>query len=239
MKKNRRWLKISIMVFCLGALILFLIVRIINGFEDIQGSFSMDLPTTNSLPSEDSGILAEKYRAKLKVEEIINFKHRDHISVLLFNQRYHLIITKIALEKNASLKDILHETTESVDRTTGEVYSILDLDDSYEFQYRSSYIKPVSHIFITLSGDSLQSLKNDSVTRYHLLCKNLSIRFADKEAVDIYMTGKEKLLMAKPDRSMDLLFLKRGLRVYILIMTPVNPEINLSPDLLNDIVTGL
>jgi hypothetical protein len=238
MIKNRRGLKVLILVLCAGALVLFLTIKIINGFKDIQDSFSNDLPFTNSLPTEDSSIISKGYWNRIKVDKIINFKQRDPISVLLFDEKYYLIINKINLEKEKSLQTILHKTIEDVDRTTGEVYSILDLDNSYQFQYRSSAIKPVSQIFLTLSGDSLNSVWSDSIVSIHLIAADLSIRYADKSPIDIYVTGKELPLGFKIKRSVDLLVLKRGLQIYFLLMKPINSESKIAPELLYRIVTG-
>jgi hypothetical protein len=240
MKKNTRVLKVLIAVVCISGLVLFLTIKVINGFKDIHESFANDLPTTNSLPSEDSAIILKQYWEKIKVNKIINFKQRRPISLLFFDEKYYLIADKINLETEASMQDILHKTVESVDRTTGEVYSIFDFDDFYQFQYVSSNIRPVSSIFLTLSGDSIQTVINDSIARFNLLCNNLSIRFAANAPIYFYINRTQEISsLKKPARMFDLLILKRGLDVYFLAMTPRNPEARISPDLLYSITVGL
>ena len=59
-----------------------------------------------------------------------------------------------------------------------------------------------------------------------------AIRYADKAPIDIYVTGRELALGVKVKRPIDVLFLKRGFNIYFLMMTPINSESTIDPDLL-------
>lgn len=229
-------MKVLIIALCVVAFLLFAGIKIMNGFNDIQESFTNDLPMTYSILPEDSTLLEKNYWSKLKADKIVNFKNRAPISILSFDQKYYLIINKIAVGKAVSLQNILHETNKSTDRTVGEVYSVINLNESCQFQYRSSFIKPTSEIFLTLAGDSIQSIKGNNVVSYHLLCKDFSIRYLEKGAIDIYVTGKEMALGTKASKPMSMLFLKRGSKVYFLLMIPIDPNGTISPNLLYSIV---
>ena len=239
MAKNRK--KIRIIAICLfvSCILLFLILKVLNGFKKIQNSFSEDLPFTYSIPLEDSNLIARKYWSKMKVNKIAHSKERGPVSFLSFNKEYHLITYRIDLIKDVMLKDILHASIESVDRTTGTVYTVIDINDFCRFQYKASPAKPVSKIFLTVAGDSLQNVKNDSIESYHLLCDNFSIRYNENEPIDIFMVGQEIALGATTRIPMDLLFLKRNAAIYLLIMTPNDPKSVIASDLLFNIVMGI
>src|SRR5215475_14532331 len=144
MRRNRKAFTISTMALIAAGLIIFLAIKVKNGFSDMQESFNNDLPATYTIPEEDSTIIAKTYWSKLNAESIINFRQRFPISILTFDKIYYLIINKIQLNKDISLKEAIHKTDENTDRTTGEVYSIFNLGYSRQFQYRSSVTGPIS-----------------------------------------------------------------------------------------------
>jgi len=238
MKKNGRRLTILIAIICMGGLVLLFLTKVINGFKDMRESFENDLPITYSIPSEDSTLISKEYLNRLKVGEIVNFKQREPISVLLLDSNYYLVVASANLKRHASIKEIIHENIESVDPTTGETYSILDLGNSFKFQYQSKPLSPVSDVYLTLSGDSLTSKWSDSIARFHLSAEDLSIRYADKAPIDIYLTGRQLLIGKKLKGSVDLLVLIRSSRIYFLLMTPINAESKISPDLIYNVISG-
>ena len=136
--------------------------------------------------------------------------------MIFFDKAYHLILYKIDLVKDALLKDVVHTDLESVDRTTGIVYTVINHNNFFRFQYRTEPTKLVSNIYLTLAGDSLQSVaKNYSVMSYHLLCDNLSMRNAEKGPIDIFMVGEEKVLATTTVIPMDLLFSGSRLKNFV------------------------
>lgn len=205
----------------------------------MQKDLNQDLPSTYVITAEDSNLIAKKYLKDLKADIIVRSKVRGPVSLIYFDKEYHLIIYKLDLIKEASLEDLLHTVIESVDRTTGETYSVINYNDFFKFQLNTVPSKPVSQIYLTLAGDSLQNVvKNDSMVCYHLLCENLSIRYAKNDPINIFLVGEEKTLGATTIVPMDLLFLKRDDSVFLLIMTPNSPKLTIAPDLLYNIVMG-
>jgi len=195
-----------------------------------------DLPFTFSIPSDDSTIISKKYWNKIKVGKIANEKGRNPVSMLRFDKKYHLLIYRIDLTQNLELPDVLNNVNECVDRTTGIVYTVINLNDFCRFEYHASAATPASKIFLTLAGDSLQEVKNDSAVSYHLICKNLSVRYSEEQPVDIYMVGTELLFGNTTRIPMDLLLLKRNAAVYLLIMMPDNPKATIAADILYNMV---
>ena len=239
MSKGKKNIRLAIIGICVLGFLIFIGIKIFNGFKKIQDSFAKDLPFTYSIPGEDSSLIAKKYLKMLKANKIIQSRERGPISLIFFDKEYHLIVYKIHVIKDTLLKDLLYTSNESVDRTTGKVYTVIGHGDLFEFQFQDAPANPVSKIYLTLAGDSLQSVvKNDSIIGYHLLCNNFSIRYAESGPIDIFVVGKEKRLGATAVIPMDLLFLKRNGEIYLLMMTPNSAQSTIAPDLLYNVVTG-
>jgi hypothetical protein len=240
MSKNRRNIRIIIWVICGLGLLIFLGVKISEGFKRIKKSFADDLPLTYSIPSEDSIVIAKKYLPKLKANKIVHSRNRGPISLIYFDTVYYLIFYRIDLIKDGPLKEVLHTDIESVDRTTGTVYTVINHNNFFQFQFQAGPANPVSNIYLTLAGDSLKNLvENDSVMSYHLLCKNLSIRYTENGPIDLFVVGQEGMLASTAIIPMDLVFLDRDGAVYLLIMTPNDPKSTIAPDLLYNVVMGI
>jgi hypothetical protein len=239
MLKKKRIILMAILGLCAAVFLIFLTRRIINSFKEIQKDLDRDLPSTYTITSEDSNLIAKKYIKDLKANIIVRNKVRGPVSLIYFDKEYHLIIYKLALIKGGGLEDLLHTVNESVDRTSGETYTVINYNDFFKFQLNIAPSKSVSQIYLTLAGDSLQNVvKNDSIVSYHLLCENLSIKYAKNDPIGIFLVGQDKMLGATTIVPMDLLFLKRDDAVFLLIMTPNSSKLTIAPDLLYNIVTG-
>lgn len=238
MKRKRRKLIILIVVIFAGALLLFFAIKVIKSFRDIGLAFENDLPATYTFLPEDTTIISKAYQDRFKVKEVFNFRKREPISMLELDSRYYLIITKIKLSEPATAKEVIHVSNEGVDRTSGETYSILGLNDFFEYQYLPFPLEPASNLYLTLAGDSLTSEWNDSIARFHLLAENLSVRYGKDAPIDIILAPANLSFGAKVKQSVDVLLLFRGRRAYFLLMTPIMPGISIAPDLLYNVVSG-
>lgn len=239
MEKRKKTGTRIILFLCIAGIIIYLIFKIVNAFGDNARAFAEDLPITYSLAAEDSNLIAVKYRSKITVNKVLNSKVRNSISLVTFDQKYSLIFYKIGLSKDISLKTLINTQIKSVDRSTGYTYSVVD-NNFFRFQYKAGIVKPASQIYLTLSGDSLQTIaKNDSTVSYHLLCSNLSLRYTEEEPIDIYVAGQQKAFGRTVKIPMDILFLKRNRAVYLLLLVPNNPDASIAPNLLYDITTDL
>ena len=80
------------------------------------------------------------------------------------------------------------------------------------------------------------SYYNTTTLGYKLRCKNFSIRYSEKDPVDIYMVGKNLSFGKTINIPMNLLFLKREKSVYLLILTPEEERDYVPNDILYDLV---
>ena len=204
----------------------------------MNGSFDEDLPSTYILSSQDSNLIAEKYRSNIKVLEVRNSKVRNSISLVSFGNDYSIFIYKLNLKSNIKLSQLLKTEMKDVDRTTGETYNIFGANNYIKFQYKTGSPDSVSNILLTFAGDSLKTIaKNDSIISYHLICSNLSLRYSETAPIDIFVVGKEGSLGRTTPIPLNILFLERGEVVYLLIMTPTDSKYSIPPSLLYNIIT--
>jgi len=235
MNKNMKRLIIVLLVFVLASSLILILTRVKKGLSDMQKSFDDDLTATYSLPSKDSEIIVKSSWDKLKIKETMNFRNRPPVSQLIYDDKYILAITTINSKKDDLLRDAVTDTLLNAERTVGEVYSIVNLTNSFQIQFRSQPVRTPSHVFLTLSGDSVTILKTANSIRYHLLCKDFSVRYEDDAPIDIYASGKE-VGFKKKLISLDLLLLKRREQIYIMLMTPTETDAQISPDLLFSLI---
>jgi hypothetical protein len=239
MIQDKRKKRVTILSLIGMVFLIILVSKIYHGFLQNQQAFDEDLPPTYKLSSEDSNLISNNYRQKLKVIEVFRSKVRNSISLVSVGENYRLIIYKIDSTKTASLKDILKTEIKSVDRSTGYTYTILGNDIPYKFQYKSGIESRGAKIYLTLAGDSLNTVeKSDSIFSYHLICKNISIRYDENAPIDIFIGGKEVAFGNTDTIPMDVLFLKRNRSVYLLLLTSDNPKSLIPNNLLYDIVMG-
>jgi hypothetical protein len=233
--KTKKIFLISLLSLIGLSLFGYLALKVNHGFKQLKKDFAENLPSTYVLSSEDSSIIANRYRSKIEVVEVNNSKVRGPVSTVRFNSTYSIIIYKIALTGNISLDTAFHTKLKKVDRSVGYSYRIIG-NRFFRFQYKSGEVSPPSKIYLTISDAPLNSLySNDSLVYYHLSCENLSIRYSEKEPVDIFVEGNEGIL-GTYSIPMDLLFLKRNNGIYILLMTPLSRKAGIPSDLLYNIV---
>lgn len=215
--------------------IIILVVKIRVAYIATQHALEEDLPTTFTMLKEDSLIIKKEHINKIKVIQIRNSTTRRPVSELLFDNKYSLFIYKIDTIGALLLKDSLNIKEKSVYRTTGIVYTFFD-KNFYKFQYKTGTIPHSSFIYLTMAGDSIQQyIKNDSIVGYDLSCKNLSIRYGEHEAIDIYIEAKENIFKSYKI-PMSFLFLKRQKETFLLIMTTNNYDEYLPKDLLYSLI---
>lgn len=220
--------------------IVWLIIRLAIGIKQNRNAFEEDLPLTYSMSLDDSSLFAGNIRSKIKVVEIRNSKVRPSISILLYDKKYHLVTYKIPTASTVNpLPKLLQMNNKSSCTSTGYSYSLIDKDIIYQIKYIAGKPEPAQQIYLTLSGDSIQTVVSaDSIISYNLKCKNLSIKYDSKAPVDMFVTGEERPLGMTTIVPMDIVFLKREGFIYLMIMTPQSNETNIPANLLYSIVTN-
>jgi hypothetical protein len=64
--------------------------KIARAFGNFNRSGELALPSTHSMSSEDSNLIAKQYIWKCHTHEIYNTKGREPVSLILFDKKYYL-----------------------------------------------------------------------------------------------------------------------------------------------------
>jgi len=230
----KRFWRIAFVVACASLIAMFVDVmrKASIGLKAVNAASDNDLPLTQVITPEDSTLISPKYISRVRSHQNVNSKVMDPVSFLYVDDTYHLVIFKINMEADQPLRKILCGNSENSERSNDETYSMVDFNGFSRFEWRPVPTR-TRNIFLSLYGDSLSnSVLNDSIASYHLLCKNLSIKYQKKGVVQVFMTCGE----ITPS---DLLFLKRGKIVYFMLMTTAKPDSLIPEGILYDLVMGI
>lgn len=210
-------------------IIISIILTIIVGFfifKIIQGNkeaLSETLPSNKTYPQSDSLILYKLNTSDVAVKEVLRSKVRSPFSILTINDSFQLVIYKIADVDTFSLTNVIF-TNISVDQTSGYSYRVIDAG-KYFANYIAGEPNSLITLGVTLSGNSIQKLQHsDSVLYYYLRCNNFSVRLSQKSPIDIFIEKKNKVV------PMNIMFLKRKQKLYLLILTTQTKGRDISPN---------
>ena len=175
----------------------------------------------------------------IKPQKNENSKSASPVSFLLFDDSFHLVVHKINLSKEQSLNEVLLTAIKGSDQSTGVTFRVFNFNGFSRLKWRGTPSLPVSRIYLDLDGDSLTNdIKNDSIYSYHLLCNTLAIKYTEGGLIDIFMEGEHSTLWNKELTPLDLLFIKKGKALYLLLMAPINRKSAIPPLLLYNLVVG-
>jgi hypothetical protein len=236
--KNRRSIVRIIFLALAGIYFVYLMIEAVTTGRKMGDSLNDALPTLSIITPEDSSLISKKYRPLLKPEIVFQSKHREPVSFIYFDSLYNLIIYKITPAKNISFKDIFDIEIKGSSSTTGEIYCLYKPGNA-EFQYLCRTSNPAKKIYLAFSGDSIKNtIRNDTTLGYHLSCKSFSIKYGEKEPLDVVMNGKDYELGFNTRISTDLLFLYRNNVIYLLVMIPEKSDKSVKPGILFKIISG-
>ena len=164
------------------------------GCKKINLSNRDELPSTNSLNSEYLNLIDKENQTKIKVDQIYESKKRYPVAKIYFAEDNILLINKLSTVGRFSLAEEAMIETKNAKMSKDIVYNTLK-NGSCQFIYESDGIDSVSRIYLTFFGDSVRKvISNDSTLAYHLVCKNLSIRYNKNCPVDMLLEGQQRLL---------------------------------------------
>jgi hypothetical protein len=218
---------------CLIAMFVITMRKTRTMVKGVTAASDNELPLTQVITREDSALISPKYIGRVRSHQNVNSKVMDPVSFLYVDDTYHLVIFRINMGTDQPLKEQLSSDIENSQRSDGETYSMVDFNGFSRFEWRPVPTMQTKNIFLSLYGDSLSNgILNDSIASYHLLCKNLSIKYEKNGVVQVFMTGGE----ITPS---DLLFLKRGKIVYFMLMTTAKPDSFIPREILYDLIMGI
>jgi hypothetical protein len=237
LKKRILNLKIISIVLVSSLFIYYSIEAVVTG-KKMADVFNDGLPTLSLITPEDSSLISNKYKRLLKPRVVFQSKRKKPVSFIYFDSSYSLIIYKIIPVRNVLFRDIFIVDNKNSYSTQNEVYNVQHLG-SHVFQYLPKAQDPARKIYLALAGDSIKNtISNDTVLGYHLICKSFSIKYSENAPLDVGLTGDDNIFNISPEISTDILFLYRNQAIYLLVMIPEKPGTTVRPNILYDIVSG-
>jgi hypothetical protein len=228
-KKLKSVIIITLAISIVGSV--FLVYRILKGFDQLDVTLAEFLPSSYLLSGVDSQCIGNQAMSEMKVREICRSKMRGDVALLTFEGRYDVVMYKIVTDKIYPLKDILHEEGKSLDRSVGVSYRVME-NSLFDFQYRKGEVQPVSQIYLTIGGDSIQKiLSNDSIIAFNSICKDFSIKYGQGGPVDIFAIVKKKSL-TNNHFPVNIVFLRKDKNVCLFVLSPQNSDEPLSHNVL-------
>lgn len=158
-------------------------------------------------------------------------KERNPISGFDFEGKYDIVIYKLNLMKELSLKGIIKEEENEAKGASGTVYTNVN-QNIFDLYYKSGKPEPASEIYLAFRGDLLKTVaKNDTVACYYMKGYRFSMRYGKDEPADIYAeTKKDPFVRQK--LPMSILLLRRGKSVYFVLMSVNDKETAMAEDFL-------
>jgi len=133
--------------------------------------------------------------------------------------KYDVVITKVKCDSGISLRDIVHEETGNWKGVSDSYYEISG--GRKKIWYREKPASPISSIYILFSKNMPDALmKNENVSYYSIKGNDFSIRYGKDSSYHIYTETDHMLFERKSPSPKELMFLKKGDNIYILILSP-------------------
>jgi hypothetical protein len=229
---------IIVSVICI--ILIYLSTKIFDAARKIKIGYDSFVPPLHSISYDDSVIISKKYYKNISANLIYRSKIRNNVTFMNFDSTFNIIRFKINTLKNFSLKGNVKIIKENSDKTVREDYRRISFNDYYTYYDLLANTNPAKQIEIRILTDSLdQVIDSDSCLSYNVTCENLSIRYLDKEPVDVFIEGKQLGGFKFTSIHMNFMVVKRNNIVSMLIMTPNVSGKSISPKLLYNIYAGI
>jgi hypothetical protein len=204
-----------------------------------QGEIEDPGDLSDKIPAEYLQLLklrdtcCDKPNDSLAFVETKVWKYRNPVSCFYVFNKYYLQLYKMDTAYSYSLKNAIKEVFSDAHSWTYTPY-ILDERTKMEFLYKKTKPLNPKNIYLDLYGDSTQVLrKNDTIAYYYSKCVTFSIKFDPQKPMDIYGESHSKKDSEIP---LEIMFLKRKDRLYMLILSAKDDGIKIKPGALYNLL---
>jgi hypothetical protein len=219
----------------------FLFIAVIVGLYSCNNSGDIEDSNvwTDTIPKEYLQLLKLEKGCCDKLTDSVAFvnssayKYRNAISSFYIANKYYLQVYKMDTSFSRSLKNAVKESYKDAHTWIYSRY-ILDENTKMEFLYKFTKPKIPKEIYLDLYGDSTQVLrKNDTIAYYYSKCVTFSIKFGLHQPNDIYGESHSQRDSKVP---LEIIFLKRKNRLYMLILVAKDDGIKIKPGALYNLL---
>lgn len=188
---------------------------------------------------EDSVLFKESSMRMLKPIFVLKSNYRNDIKSFDYNNQCKLQLIKVDLNEDISMERLIEFRKVPSEETTMHTYDDFSKGGSYDFLILSEKIPKANKIIFCLDGDDKYASKrvfNKNFVSYYLPISTFSIRYGEKEPVDIFLGGKEIAFGIRIKYPLMVSFYKTQKSLYVMILIPNKNEMNLDGDLLRNIM---
>ncbi len=226
-RKSKELLKIGICLifFCIGC----------GNPETKDSDFSS---FANTVPNDYLQLLhinkcCDNHEKNIVFHKTTMNKYRKPISCFFFAKDYYLQVYMVDSLFTGSLKNVIKESYSDTNMYFYTTYLTDNITDM-SFNYKHTKPEVPKRIFININGiDTKTEQKDDTTACYYSRCTNFWIKYNPKEVSDVF--GNLKNSTQSPI-SLEILFLKRKNKLFLLMLSGVNSSISLNKGVLQSIV---
>lgn len=177
-----------------------------------------------------------KKNEKLIFQITVKSKTRNLISQFQYDKKYSINVYRLDILSNSNLNEIINESHLDDHITYHLTYNLLDPFDKYEILYKSGVQGMASKIYLNLSGDQTQLiLKNDSIAYYYSKLESFSIKYKLNDPQDFFGSIKDENSTQR--FPIEIMFIKRNGKLYLILMSPENLSERLIPGTLMSLIS--
>ena len=200
-------------------IILFFSTYLIHVGYKMYLSMSENEKITFEIPQDHLDLFNDTSVDKFTSKFVYNSKFRFPFSSFEFDHKYNVLINRLAYSKKNPLVDMIKLSKVRSDKSKGVVYHDLG-QKCYSFMCNSGKQVLTSDILLTLSGDSLISLRgNGNVCSYSLYMRSMSIRYKLDQDIDVFAEGYPKYGKPAP---IFISLIKKGGFIYLIIVSNID-----------------
>jgi len=148
--------------------------------------------------------------------------------VFIYKNQYYLQIFKLTDSFSLSLKNIINQYNVSP-RIAANGWSEYNDKTAVDYNYHLYLPAKISDIYLKLLGKNNKAiLANDSLAYYSSLFKSFSIQYIKDGKNEFYAEAKGNGIFTTKLQPLEILFLKKNNKLYLLIMSTYSEDQNAS-----------
>lgn len=215
--------------------IIFIFYRLrIGGIMNRNSLENSHFAYNQKFDKEDSTLFNDVALNKMKSKFVLESNYRNSIKSFDYDSLGILYYTKIDLENNLPMDQFIMFQEKSTTTSTMHPYHKLN-GNKNEFYVLGEKVPIIDKIIFCLTGDGSQihrNVYNQNFTSYYLPVKTFSLRYGEEAPIDIFFGGKEICANTRVAYPLMFSFYKVQKSLYVLILIPTDPVMNLEGDLL-------
>lgn len=227
----------KLIIITIIVLIGMLVFYTIKDVNDTSSKFNFD---EKNLDSEDSLIIKKEIFKDIEVKKNAKSSLRNTIKFYRYKKLYNLYITKINLQKDVSMDNIIHFNEEITSISSLVTYMNLQSNSYYKIKFRAEKVEPVSKIIFSMAGNG-EKLKrvvyNKDFISYCLPLYTFSLQYEDKSnPIDIFVGTDTPRMITKQGVPFIVSFYKKEKSIYLFLLTPIDKDTELDENILKEFI---